>query len=254
MESLIKDFNLKLYALKTQLIFILSFHFLFNSIIKGENQNQKLINTEIIENSFFVNKQNIFNSASSEIKTFNFNQSRLNYNLLYSKTSAHCVFYGAYFRTDTNVFNPELNPSQTCAIDKEFMANNIYYDLNKCDIREDAAIELDKIALIMLDNEEIRVEMGAHTDARASDEYNFLLSQKRAKAALDYLIEKGVSTEKISAVGFGKTKLINICAGSSPCSEKEHQLNRRMEIKLIFEHEIQVKYTENETVKELKDL
>ncbi len=163
--------------------------------------------------------------------------------------------YGfVHLKVDTTELESECEPPQTCSVDKEFMANNIYYDLNKCEIRPDAAIELDKIALIMLDNEEIRVEMGAHTDARASDEYNFLLSQKRAKAALDYLISKGVSKEKISAIGYGKTQLINNCKEILDCSEKEHQVNRRMEIKLIFEQEIPVKYSENQIKRESKEL
>ncbi|HET6244739.1 MAG: OmpA family protein [Bacteroidetes bacterium] len=152
------------------------------------------------------------------------------------------------FCQDTFDITAQSNPPFISFQNKEFMANNIYYDLDKCEIRIEAAIELDKIALIMIDNQEIRVEMGAHTDSRASDEYNFCLSQKRAKAALDYLVCKGVNKEKISAIGYGKTKLINDCSQPNSCSELEHQANRRIEIKLIFEQVLPVKYTKNETI------
>lgn len=135
---------------------------------------------------------------------------------------------------------------------KEFKANNIYYDLDRSDIRQDASIELDKIIMIMLDNENIRVEMGAHTDSRASDEYNFELSHLRAKSAVDYLISKGVDKARISAIGYGKTQLINDCREGVPCTEKEHQVNRRMEIKLIIEQNIPAKYTNNEAAEETK--
>jgi outer membrane protein OmpA-like peptidoglycan-associated protein len=139
-----------------------------------------------------------------------------------------------------NIFKNVIGPR------KEFKANTIYYDLDNASIREDASIELDKIALIMLDNEDIKVEFSAHTDCRAGSDYNYFLSEKRAKSAVEYLINSGVDISRISAMAHGKTKIINKCKDGIPCNEDEHQENRRVEIKLIFEQNVPAKYTENE--------
>jgi outer membrane protein OmpA-like peptidoglycan-associated protein len=173
-----------------------------------------------------------------------------------SKLAASCdsaliesVLSGLSLTGDTEpVFKEEFD--FTDLKNKEFKANNIYYDLDKCEIRADAAIELDKIILIMKDNENIRVEMRAHADSRGSDEYNFKLSLKRAKSALDYLISNGIEKSRVSALGYGKTQLVNHCKEGAICTEKEHQANRRVEIKLIIEQNIPTKYTENEVKEE----
>jgi outer membrane protein OmpA-like peptidoglycan-associated protein len=72
----------------------------------------------------------------------------------------------------------------------------------------------------------------SHTDSKGSDKYNLKLSEKRAKKVADYLIEKSIPKENVVAKGYGETKLINDCGNNSTCSDKEHALNRRTEIKL----------------------
>lgn len=115
-----------------------------------------------------------------------------------------------------------------------FRIENIRYDLNKYDIRVDAAKELDKVILILKDNPTIVVELGSHTDSRASDDYNLTLSQKRAEAAVNYIVTKGkINKNRISAKGYGETLLVNKCANGVECSEEEHARNRRTEIKIM---------------------
>ncbi|ULT44520.1 OmpA family protein [Niabella defluvii] len=75
---------------------------------------------------------------------------------------------------------------------KAIILKNIYYDLDKYFIREDAKPELDKLAQFMKDNPGVKVELSSHTDSRASDTYNMTLSQKRADAAVDYLVMQGI--------------------------------------------------------------
>ena len=118
------------------------------------------------------------------------------------------------------------------AIDKVFKIENIYYDLNKSFIRLDAAIELDKLVNILKDNPKIIVELGSHTDCRASTEYNDNLSQKRAEAAVAYIVDHGIPQARISAKGYGETKLSNKCKDGVPCTEEEHQKNRRTEVRI----------------------
>ncbi|MCH5716027.1 OmpA family protein [Niabella hibiscisoli] len=116
---------------------------------------------------------------------------------------------------------------------KAIVLKNIYYDLDKYFIREDAKPELNKLAQFMKDNPGVKVELSSHTDSRASDSYNMTLSQKRADAAVDYLVIQGIKKERLIPVGYGERKLLNRCKDGVDCSEGEHQINRRTEIKVI---------------------
>lgn len=118
-------------------------------------------------------------------------------------------------------------------VDKPIVIENIYYDYDRWEIRPDAALELDKVARLFMDNPGLRFELSSHTDSRASDTYNLVLSDARANSAVDYLIRKGVDPGRISARGYGEQKLVNHCADDVPCSEEEHQANRRTEFKVI---------------------
>lgn len=114
---------------------------------------------------------------------------------------------------------------------------NIYFDLAKYNIRASAAKELDKIVKLMQENPDIIIELSSHTDCRASFQYNMTLSDNRAKASAEYIISKGISKERITGKGYGETKLVNDCACegkvvSRPCTEEEHQANRRTEFQV----------------------
>lgn len=114
-------------------------------------------------------------------------------------------------------------------LDKAVVLDNIYYDLDKANIREDAAQELDKLVTILRDNPEISIELSSHTDSRADAAYNLELSQRRAQAAVDYIITNGVDKGRLTARGYGESQLIIEDAET----EEEHQVNRRTEFKVI---------------------
>ncbi|WP_348799712.1 OmpA family protein [Flavobacterium adhaerens] len=110
----------------------------------------------------------------------------------------------------------------------------IFFDLDKSDIRNDAAIELNKVVLLMNEYPEMNIKIESHTDSRANDNYNLELSDKRAKASRDYIISQGVFPERIeSAIGYGETQLINDCKNGVPCTEEQHQQNRRSEFLIL---------------------
>ena len=113
-------------------------------------------------------------------------------------------------------------------VNKSIVLDNIYYDLDKADIREDAALELDKLVVILRDNPNISIELSSHTDDRASVEYNQDLSQRRAESAVYYILNKGITENRIIAKGYGESQLIIANAKS----EEEHQINRRTEFKV----------------------
>ncbi len=117
-------------------------------------------------------------------------------------------------------------------IDKPIAIENIYYDYDKYNIRPDAAIELDKIVTLLIENPQIIIELGSHTDSRGSHAYNDRLSQRRAESAVEYIISRGISSERITAKGYGERVLVNHCSNGVRCSEEEHQKNRRTEFKV----------------------
>ncbi len=118
-------------------------------------------------------------------------------------------------------------------ISKLYEINSIYYDLDKADIRADAAEELDKIVQFLTDNPPMNLELGAHTDARASTGYNLKLSQRRAESAVNYIIRRGIAKDRIKPKGYGEGQLINECSDGVECPEEMHQQNRRTEFKII---------------------
>jgi outer membrane protein OmpA-like peptidoglycan-associated protein len=112
---------------------------------------------------------------------------------------------------------------------KTFGIKIIYFDLDKSNIREDAAIELEKILDVMVENPTIKINIKSHTDSRASFEYNDQLSERRAKSTLEWLVKNGIDTGRLTAKGYGERELVNKCSDDVPCSEDEHQANRRSE-------------------------
>ncbi len=117
-------------------------------------------------------------------------------------------------------------------IKKAIVLSNIYYDYDKWNIRPDAAIELDKLVTILLENPQIVIELGSHTDSRGPDSYNMTLSQHRAESAVNYIISKGINNKRITAKGYGETVPLNRCSNDVDCSEEEFQVNRRTEFKV----------------------
>lgn len=135
-----------------------------------------------------------------------------------------------------------LNESLVFALDKIEVGTDIgkiidikpiYFDVNKHAIRPDAALELDKVVVAMKDNPSIVIELGSHTDSRGSANYNRTLSDKRAKSSAKYVIDHGISSDRIYGKGYGEAKIINKCKDGVKCSKEEHQANRRTEFKIV---------------------
>ena len=117
-------------------------------------------------------------------------------------------------------------------VNKTFEIKDLYYDYKKWNIRADAALVLDRLVHFLAEYPEIHVELGSHTDARGGDKYNHDLSQDRAASAVNYVVQHGIEASRIRAKGYGETKLLNRCKNNVKCSEEEHQLNRRTEVKV----------------------
>lgn len=116
---------------------------------------------------------------------------------------------------------------------KTVVFENIYYESNSAAIKPGAAAELDVLARVMKENNDLRVQLSAHTDAIGSSIYNQALSEKRAASAKKYLVNKGVSTTRITTIGYGESRLRNQCGDGVKCSKEEHKYNRRTEVTVL---------------------
>ena len=115
---------------------------------------------------------------------------------------------------------------------REIVLNNIYYEYDKWDITEEAKPSLDALSSMLKANPSIKIELASHTDCRGEVEYNEILSQKRAQSAVDYLVGKGIDSDRLMPTGFGESRLYNSCPCET-CTEAEHLSNRRTTFKIL---------------------
>jgi peptidoglycan-associated lipoprotein len=123
--------------------------------------------------------------------------------------------------------------TETVTINQAIRLNNIYYDFDDDKILPDAEKDLNLLLDIMNQYEDMVIELSSHTDSRGITRYNEDLSQRRANSAKRWLVENGISEERIKPVGYGESQLLNKCKNGVRCSEEEHQLNRRTEFKIL---------------------
>lgn len=105
----------------------------------------------------------------------------------------------------------------------------IYFDLDKYNIRYEAALDLEKILDVLNQNPTMKLDIRSHTDSRASFKYNEVLSNNRAQSTISWLVKNGVAPTRLTGKGYGETQLVNLCADDIKCTEEEHQMNRRSE-------------------------
>lgn len=116
---------------------------------------------------------------------------------------------------------------------KCFGIKMIYFDLDKSNIRKEAALDLAKILDVLIQNPTIKLDIRSHTDCRQTAKYNMALSDRRAKATIAWLVSKGIDSSRLTGRGYGESQLINDCGceptNASNCTEEQHQMNRRSE-------------------------
>jgi len=127
-------------------------------------------------------------------------------------------------------FNVKLEPIE---LDKEVVIENIFYDYDKANIRTDARAPLDSLAQLLIENPEISIELASHTDCRGEIDYNLTLSEQRAQSAVEYIVSKGIASNRLKSRGYGEGSPTNLCNCDVDCSESDHQENRRTTFKVI---------------------
>lgn len=106
--------------------------------------------------------------------------------------------------------------------------NNVFFDFDKWDLRSESSLELDRVVSLLKENPAIVIEMSAHTDAKGSDEYNFKLSDNRARSVMEYIISKGIDASRITSKGYGESKPV-----ATNETDEGRQLNRRVEFTIL---------------------
>ena len=121
-----------------------------------------------------------------------------------------------------------------CTIPERGKILPIHYALGSAALTASAKRTVDRYVLKVLEDDlNAIVEIGSHTDAQGSDQFNLSLSENRAKNVVEYLISKGVDASRLIGVGYGETKLLNNCANGVSCSDQQHLTNRRTEFKVF---------------------
>ena len=131
----------------------------------------------------------------------------------------------------TATVNIELSPIEVIITETEVILNPILFDYNKSNITQEGAFELNKLVQVMEKNPSLVIMAKSHTDSRGSDDYNMDLSERRAKATVQYLISKGIQPARISGKGFGESEPKVSCGDN--CTEEEHAKNRRAEFLIV---------------------
>lgn len=119
-----------------------------------------------------------------------------------------------------------LNQAKPVVTDTEILIEPIYFDFNKASLKAESTLSLNKVATVMKEKQDMTISIFAHTDNKGSDEYNKVLSEKRAKSAFDYLVSKGISKDRLKFMGMGEMQPIIKC---TTCTADQDAKNRRTE-------------------------
>jgi outer membrane protein OmpA-like peptidoglycan-associated protein/tetratricopeptide (TPR) repeat protein len=124
-----------------------------------------------------------------------------------------------------------LTPIEVMVTEKEVILNEISFEYNKSNITQEGAFELDKLVAVMNSNPNMEILVKAHTDNRGGDQFNMQLSDRRAKATVQYIISKGIAASRIQGKGFGESEPKIDCKEN--CTEEQHAINRRSEFLIV---------------------
>jgi outer membrane protein OmpA-like peptidoglycan-associated protein/tetratricopeptide (TPR) repeat protein len=124
----------------------------------------------------------------------------------------------------------ELDPIDVIITETEVILNDIFFEYNKSNITKEGAFELDKLVQVMKNNTNMVIMVKSHTDNRGTDKFNMNLSDRRAKATVQYVISKGITKDRISGKGYGESEPKVQC---DKCTDEEHAKNRRSEFMIV---------------------
>ena len=211
----------------------IKFELALQAKVIDKNNNALLSDVNFI---FLKNGDELFIDKSINNGTFFFKlEKNANYTLIaeksgFLKDSIQLSTFGLNI-SDTMINSIYLEPLFVKG--ETIRLENILYESGKYNINEQAALVLNKIEKMLSENSSLKIELSSHTDSRGKDMDNLLLSQNRAQAAVNYLINRGIDKNRMVPKGYGETKVINRCKNNVKCSNEEYQVNRRTEITIL---------------------
>lgn len=131
------------------------------------------------------------------------------------------------------VLRKQEDDVEIVTINEPIRMSKIYYDFDDFKILPEAEEDLSQLLGLMNEYPDMVIELSSHTDSQGGDRYNQQLSEKRAISAKQWLVDRGVATERIEAVGYGEEQILNECENGVKCTDEEHRFNRRTEFKII---------------------
>ncbi len=188
----------------------------------------------------------INNNNNDTLEYLNINLENGKYNTIISAGSFKVVYFAPGYETRTEyILIPKIFAKTEFVLDvtlkplsvsegKFYVIKNVFFDYGKHELTKDAQIEIEKLYDIMLENSDLYIEVVGYTDSKSSAEFNQKLSERRSKSVIDYLIAKGISSQRFIAIGKGEADPIAINLNPDGSDNPEgRKLNRRVEIKLM---------------------
>ena len=234
-----------------------SIHFTFSGTVKDENTLQFVSNATV---RFVGSDGSVMSTRTNDKGYFNFSESQVNKNTTYDITIDKDNYF-TLSATETTVgleFSKDFVKEYTLQPipEEPIMLPDILYDLGKWDLKPQFEDSLQGLIETLQVNPTITIELASHTDARASEESNDILSQKRAQSVVDYLIIRGIDPQRLTAKGYGErvprtiqkditvrgytfkagTQLTEAYINKLPTNELReaaHQMNRRTEFRIL---------------------
>ncbi len=201
-------------------------------IILDALTQEPLANTKI---TIIDKDSSITQLSTDENGSFNFNN--MLPNVVYKVKAEKDKYQDKVIEINSNnegTINVSMELDPILALNSIFTLHNILFEYNDYRLTHESMLILDRVAFVMLKNPNTVFELSAHTDARGFYNDNLVLSQKRAESTVYYLLSKGVSIKQLIPVGCGEKFLKNLCDSDSRCSEADHAVNRRVEIKVVL--------------------
>jgi outer membrane protein OmpA-like peptidoglycan-associated protein/tetratricopeptide (TPR) repeat protein len=203
------------------------------SYLKGkvyDNETEKLLKADYELINLSTEKVTIHSSTDEAGNFLVCLPSGYNYGINVSKTgylfySENFTLEGQHTAVEPFIKKIRLNPLK---VGEKMQLSNVFYEVDAWQLKKESISELNNLARLLADNKELVIEIGGYTDSTGSDEYNLILSEKRALSVINYLINKGISSDRLIYKGYGNTSPL----GNNVTAEGR-KLNRRTEAKII---------------------
>ncbi len=194
----------------------------------------ELVDGKLTDNSVSIHspKGNTYRFPLQADKTYRIYASKDGYSIDSTMLSTMDVVHSYTYKKQFHLKRTEPE-TRIITINQPIRLHNIYYAFDDAEILPESKASLNKIYNLMTKYDNMVIELSAHTDSRGNDAYNQRLSQRRAESAKDYLVNKGISPDRIVAKGYGETQILNGCVNGVDCTEEQHKFNRRTEFKII---------------------